>query len=288
MIRTGNMENNSKSLIIFDHFDVDQRLVKHSKANFILVDGLGDKDTESDGVRVNPSFVTHNGIMVMPTSRAIRRRPSMMFEEYSIKWFIAEAILKIKEFIVNITSEKIESVMVQIKASATEIEVFKKRDEILKENIENAKSLGQSELLSRLESELVLSTMENVLYSKGFPTYLTEAQILLFGSKCEKGLCLDWVSDFVRIIPKHVIEEKKKADALLIFDNYVVLHYDPNGIATNRAAREKQEAKIRDPILFGVIKESRKLYYIADWVDEKCDLTLDQVLKSIAQDSKKL
>ena len=289
MIHTGNMENSSKSLIIFDHFTVDRSLVKHHhhKARFDLVGEFGDSESELGGVSIQPNNITHNSIMVS-ANRRMRPRLTSIFEEYTIKWFIAKAILKLKEFIYNLTSEKIESVMVQIKASATEIEVFKKRDTVLKENIENAKTLGQNELLHRLEAELSLSTMENVLYSKGFPKYLTEAQVLLFGSKCERGLCLDWISDFVRIIPKNVLEAKKKADDLLVFDNYVVLHYDPRNLATDKAARARQEDKIRDPILFGVIEESRKLYFIADWVDEKCDLTLDQVIKSISQEPKVL
>ena len=41
---------------------------------------------------------------------------------------------------------------------------------------------------------------------------------------------------------------------------------------------EREKAKRRDPILFGIFKESRKLYYIGDWVDDYCDLTRKRIL----------
>ena len=41
--------------------------------------------------------------------------------------------------------------------------------------------------------------------------------------------------------------------------------------------------KKRDPILFGLIKGSRKLYYICDWIDEYCDLTLSQLIDKIGE-----
>ena len=43
----------------------------------------------------------------------------------------------------------------------------------------------------------------------------------------------------------------------------------------------KEEAKRRDPIIFGVIAGSKKLYYVDDWVDEYCDLTLDAFVDSL-------
>ena len=38
------------------------------------------------------------------------------------------------------------------------------------------------------------------------------------------------------------------------------------------------EAK-KDPILFGVIKDSNKLYYIGDWITEDCNLTWEKFEK---------
>lgn len=59
-----------------------------------------------------------------------------------------------------------------------------------------------------------------------------------------------------------------------IFDNYVVLHYDPEKKGFALTEIEKKSKK--DPILFGVMKGRRILYYVGDWIDDYCDLTLDK------------
>lgn len=61
----------------------------------------------------------------------------------------------------------------------------------------------------------------------------------------------------------------------MVFDNYVVMHYDPRGEAFV-LTKAQEEAK-KDPILFGVVKDVRKLYFIGDWKDDECSLTMDEV-----------
>ena len=39
----------------------------------------------------------------------------------------------------------------------------------------------------------------------------------------------------------------------------------------------EEKSKMKDPILFGFIKETRRLYFVADWEDEHCDLTFDEI-----------
>lgn len=45
-----------------------------------------------------------------------------------------------------------------------------------------------------------------------------------------------------------------------------------------------KKARAKDPILFGMIANSDKLYFVADWTDDYCDLTLDKMLKVIGKD----
>ena len=97
-----------------------------------------------------------------------------------------------------------------------------------------------------------------------------------FIKECEKGICLDYIKNFSRPIPTEVVNKIEEVNKLEIFDNYVVLYYDPDGKIYKETAKE--EAKRKDPIIFGVIAGSEKLYYVADWVDEYCDLTLEKFL----------
>lgn len=77
------------------------------------------------------------------------------------------------------------------------------------------------------------------------------------------------------MVPDGVVQRKIECDARFIFDNYVVLRYDPEMKSWAETEAEKEARK--DPILFGVMQGSRKLYFVGDWVDEYCDLTLAQV-----------
>jgi hypothetical protein len=67
-----------------------------------------------------------------------------------------------------------------------------------------------------------------------------------------------------------------------VFDNYVVLHYDPQANAYGMTQEEVRKKK--DPILFGVIHSSNKLYFVGDWIDEVCDLTLEQLGVVVGQE----
>jgi hypothetical protein len=145
--------------------------------------------------------------------------------------------------------------------------------------IYNAVRSGQTALLEDLARGMVSSKYESVLYAEGLYYTVTEEQMIEFVKKCEKGIKLDYIKNFTRPLPEDVIDKIDKINSLEIFDNYVVLYYDPEGKIYKETARE--EAKRKDPIIFGLIAGSNKLYYVADWVDEYCDLTLEKFIDVI-------
>lgn len=149
--------------------------------------------------------------------------------------------------------------------------------------IEAAEKAGQVALVEMLKKDLIVNKYESILFAEGFYYIVTEEQVVEFASKTERGLALDYIENFIRPIPEEVIAKKEKADELEVFDNYVVLHYDPEktNTAKTEAEIEKELEKKRDPILFGVIAGSRKLYYITDWIDATCDLTLTQFVDTL-------
>lgn len=149
--------------------------------------------------------------------------------------------------------------------------------------LKDAKSMGQTALVQRLLGRIILVKYESILKTYGFNKRISEGQLVDFIKKTEKGVSLCYVGNFGRPIPNDVIEKKVLADQLHVFDNYCILHYDPEKKSYKMTAeeREKERIKKNDPILFGVLRGSRDLYYIADWVDEKCDLTLDKFIKTL-------
>lgn len=145
--------------------------------------------------------------------------------------------------------------------------------------IKNARTVGQTALVEKLFREMIANKYESFLFAEGYYYVVTEQQVVDFAKKTEKGIAIDYIKNFVRPIPSDVIDKIGKAESLNVFDNFVIMHYDPEGKSTHDTARE--EYKKRDPIVFGVIAGSTKLYYITDWIDEYCDLTLEKFVDQL-------
>lgn len=145
--------------------------------------------------------------------------------------------------------------------------------------VHNAVTTGQTALMEDLLRGLVTNKYESVLFAEGLYYIVTEEQMVSFVKQCERGIKLDYIKNFTRPLPQEVVSKIERVNQLEVFDNYVVLYYDPDGKIYKETAQE--EAKRRDPIVFGVIAGSTKLYYIADWVDEYCDLTLEKFIDAI-------
>ena len=124
------------------------------------------------------------------------------------------------------------------------------------------------------------------MFAEGYYYVIDEQTIVDFIKKCEKGLSLDYIKNFARPIPQEVVNKISKLNELEIFDNYVVLHYDPEELSYKET--EYERAKRKDPIIFGLIAGSKKLYYVTDWIDEYCDLTLEKFVDTLGIEKENL
>ena len=145
--------------------------------------------------------------------------------------------------------------------------------------LKNCDSSGQTALKEQLVRDMVINKYESVLYANDMYYVVTEDQVVNFVKKTEKGVRLTYVKNYMRIIPPEVVSKINETNKMEIFDNYVILHYDPE--CKGFAETIEETKKRRDPILFGVIKGSKKLYYVTDWIDEFCDLTLDKFVETL-------
>lgn len=211
----------------------------------------------------------------------------------SLWWKIKEYFRNKKKINKEVKDEKklvekfdVVSFFSDVKLSMEEINKYKNRISEFINCIGYTEESGQIALKEHLFEQLIINKYESILYAKGFNKTLTEENLVKFAKHSPKALSLDYVCNYIRNIPLNALKEKRKADQLEVFDNYVILHYDTENISYKQTPKEREREieKAKDPILFGVIKGSNKLYYICDWVDEYCDLTLDKIIDTLGKD----
>lgn len=171
----------------------------------------------------------------------------------------------------------------ELKDNITEFSKLEEHLEFIKKQMETLQKSGQIDTMLKFKEKLHLIESEIKLRDGGFKNFVTEENIVKFVLKSARGLKLDYILKFDRMIPEDVVSTKDKAEELLVFDNYVVLHYDPESAELLKKEVQATEEK-KDPILFGLIKGSNKLYFIDDWIDEHCDLTFSKLIESIGTD----
>jgi len=297
------MLNGNKTLRIFDSFKIDKNLPKwKEKAENFETDSSLTFVSESDNWSTTPSINSDDLITEFRKSSIdylqylknqldVQGGNLSIFSKFKFYTFIYFTSLFLKDKKKNIiieTKYSIEDFFLTIKNSKMELnktkDILKKYEDVLIE----ARKNGQQSLVEKLIKMKDVISSECRLIENGITKYVTEDQVVKFykGTDKNKKLKLTYVENYIRVIPSDVIELKDATDELKVFDNYVILHYDPLNNSTDLTEVEKEKAK--DPIMFGVIQNSRKLYFIGDWIDEYCDLTLDKMMETIGAKEKKL
>lgn len=146
--------------------------------------------------------------------------------------------------------------------------------------LESTAITNQIALKEKIKEKFGKIIREQEMISCGFDKFF-EAEILqaFVDSVKDKAIKITHVKNYIRLIPKVVRERMEIAQEKRLFDDYVVIHCD----LENKAIEKTQEEK-KDPILCGVIKESSRYYFIGDWQDELCDLTMDTILEHLGLD----
>lgn len=145
---------------------------------------------------------------------------------------------------------------------------------------------GQDALAEKFLKQVALETKECELYAKGIRFFIEESDLQKHKYKVRGGHISDTrFSDYTRIIPKAVLKKKKEVEEW--FDDFVIYHYWSEEAQKDIKSMSKEEKQqMRDPILFGITKESNKLYFIADWEDDYCDLTFTEIVDALDKEEK--
>lgn len=279
------MITRNRKLTIFESFRVDRGLPKFKPKNkrdqqidFGNIEG-SDEESEDSPPRFNINVTSADGFLISTSGSQSVSIPTPWWGRWRRRLFgpakkdptQPSPTVTVSEFFRSVKNNALELHVVQEIANGYERALLM------------ARTNRQTALVEMLTKNLVAIRSEAQLVAIGLTKYIEEETLVEFAEKTERHLRLDWIANFIRMIPEDLIEKKQEADARSVFDNYVVLHYDPKG--QNRADTEEERNKKKDPILFGVIDGRRRLYYIGDWVDEFCDLGLDKIAQILGSEA---
>ena len=174
---------------------------------------------------------------------------------------------------------------VKSKLTKTQQKVLYSRLIKLKDLYDSANMCGQDGLADVLLTKLAITIREQEAVVCGYDKFILGADIKKF-----KGLVLDnnvsmcLLKNFPRPIPKKMITKIASAQSKGVFDEFHVLFLNPTNARTLPTQKEKIIEK--DPIVFGKFSFDDRYFYICDWIDEYCDLTLDKFCETMQKDSK--
>jgi hypothetical protein len=260
-------------LRILERFRPDEELPKYKKDTRIDEE-MQDDTMASVGIMINPYTKRYRYSLMDDVGPDITRAVSS-----PLRKILRRFVLWILDPGPRMSIAKFFS---SVKDTAEQIKIVEGRAHGYTNALAQAKKTGQTALHEQLAMGLVAVRAETQLLAIGLGKYLSEESLIAFIKKAKKGLRLDNVGNFTRLIPDTITKIKTEADGRGIFDGYAVLHYDPTG--KSWAETQKEKATKVDPILFGIILGRRRLYFVGDWVDDTCDLTLDQIADTIGKD----
>lgn len=148
--------------------------------------------------------------------------------------------------------------------------------------MEKYKLFGQEKALKRLAFHIKTLLKEYDIINLGVDRFVYKNDITNYiDNVSKKPVKIIEMKNYPREIPDEMIDVVQKTKGL--FDEFYVLFTDYSG------ELEKEVEKERDPILFGgFCTKSRdivadRFYYLGDWVDEYCDLTLDRLVSETSK-----
>ena len=144
---------------------------------------------------------------------------------------------------------------------------------------EKYQKLGQVESLKKLCFLADTLVKEEKLIELGINTYVYKDTIEDYiENVADKTVKIVELSRYMREVPDELIDTIEKTKNL--FDEFYVVFTDYTGKEERKVEKERRD---KDPILFGVFKNQTnvadRFYFLGDWVDEFCDLTLDKLVE---------
>ena len=165
------------------------------------------------------------------------------------------------------------------KHNITDDELVKVYDNCL-ELINKYKITGQKKGMKKLMFHLECIEKEREIVKMGINTFIYRDDIEEYVDSVAKDTVkIIELENYEREIPDDIVSIIEKVKDK--FDQLYVVFTDYTGKVERQIEKERRE---KDPILFGTFQNQSnrtvidRFYYIGDWEDEYCDLTLDKMV----------
>lgn len=258
-----------------------------------VLESINAVDKQTAGKRTNVLFEKKNqkDAVTITDKREDSKETVGGIDNKAFSRFSRDVLLNI-----NITPSEYFRYLKDMKADCTDGVILKSIEKTIG-IMEQAKITNQTRLANMCATNLELLIKEQNAINHGYTEIINRADFdawvtdVMERNKSDSSvlpISSIELSQYPRTIPDDVVEEIAKAKD--IFDDMVVVFTDYTGEAERQVKKEKMD---KDPILFGIfytktesgnVMPSKRLYFIADWEDEYCDLTFDELIK----DSKKV
>ena len=162
-------------------------------------------------------------------------------------------------------------------------EALKKSYDVFISLAEKYQKLGQVESLKKLCFLADTLAKEEKLIDLGITTYIYKDTIEDYiENVADKTVKIVELSRYMREVPDELVDTIEKTKDL--FGEFYVVFTDYTGREERKVEKERRD---KDPILFGVFKNQTnvadRFYFLGDWVDEYCDLTLDKLVEQYTE-----
>lgn len=141
----------------------------------------------------------------------------------------------------------------------------------------------QKTMAEKIAKTYAIILKEQKAVKEGYNIVIHRDTITAFIDKIDRRVVkLIEMKDYIRKIPRDVVAKVADCKSKDLFDVYYVLYTDYTGDEEKRVAKERRD---KDPIIFGGFKSkdsnipADRFFFIADWIDEYCDLTLEQMIE---------
>jgi len=153
--------------------------------------------------------------------------------------------------------------------------------------LEKTKITGQTSMAKELTHQIELAFRELAAAKDGFDIFVNRKDIEKYIDKVEsKAIKIIDIENYEREIPDEVMDRLIKARNH--FDKIYIFFTDYTKKETKKVAKARRD---KDPIMFGAFEDKdagsskifieERMFFIADWVDDKCELTLEEIVRDV-------